>query len=465
MYLKSLKVRLTTVFSIVFIIAAAAFYVVSYILISSSLQQEERRLLRAKLLEFWAVYQTGMTQAVQQQLTLENFVSESTAFLVRVADRDNATIVLFRPTSWRIYDLDVLAEIDPTHDGGFATVAAADEGSVLTIATVRLFDGNILQIGVGNAQRIELLANLRRVYLLVAAPLVLLAVAGGWIVSSRTLAPVKKLSTLSRHIIDTGELSRRIPATGSRDELDELVRLFNGMLEKIETLVTGMRLSLDNVAHDLRTPMTRLRMRAEDSIRHADDSERVREMLGSIVLETEQMLTMLTTLMDISEAEAGVMRLDRKTIDMSDLVRDIAELYSYTASDADIALHVDSDGSTFASVDVNRMRQVVANLLDNAVKYTDPGGRVTIAVRGDGAEVRISVRDSGVGIDESDLSRIWDRLYRADRSRTKPGLGLGLGLVKAVVEAHGGSVSAESTPGAGSTFSVVLPASDTTSPA
>ena len=441
MYLKSLKFRFTIVFSMVFIAGATALYVVSYVLVSSFLQREEQELLDAKFLEFWAVYQTGRTAAIQREFSPENLVTESTAFFVRIANRKNVTMLLFRPSSWREYDLDSLAEAIPSEGVSVVWLSGSD-GSILRVASVRLFDGNYLQVGVSNRQRVALLDNLRRAYLLVSVPFAVLGIVGGWIVASRGLKPVKNLSTLSRFIIETGELSRRIPPLGSRDELDELTLLFNRMLEKIETLITGMRSSLDNVAHDLRTPMTRIRMKADSALDAADED--TRPVLEAIVAETEQMLTMMTTLMDISGAETGVMRLELERVDFGRLVGDISELYSYTAAEKGVDLSTDIESPLMVSIDVNRMRQVVANLIDNAVKYTPPDGEVKIrGFRSDGS-VCLDVCDTGIGIDAEDMPQIWDRLFRGDKSRTQPGLGLGLGLVKAIVEAHGGEVSAES---------------------
>ena len=458
LYLKSLKFRLTTVFSAAFIFGTGALYVVSYALVSNFLQQEDERLLQAKLLEFWAVYQTGRIAAVQREFSPENFVTESTAFFVRIAGRDNQTLLRFRPATWREYDLDSLEAIEPPQDGSFFNLPRAADGSVVTVASVRVFDGNYLQVGVSNRHREKLLASLLRVYLLVALPFIVVGVVGGWLVSSRGLTPVKKLSTLTRFIIETGELSWRIPVRGSRDELDELTILFNRMLERMETLVSGMRSSLDNVAHDLRTPMTRIRMKAE--MARSDANPENHEVFDSIVSETDQMLTMMKTLMDISGAETGVMRLDHERIDFARVIRDIAELYGYSAAELDIAVTANIAEPLPVFVDVNRMRQVVANLLDNAVKYSSTGGAVEIHGYTASGSVHIDVSDNGVGIEPEALPRIWDRLFRGDRSRSQPGLGLG--LVKAIVEAHGGSVSVVSPIGAdgeapGSRFGFTIP--------
>ena len=457
MYLKSLRFRLITVFAAVFIVGTAALYAVTYLLFSSSLLQDERRLLESKLLEFWAVYQTGRSAALQREFALEKFPSVSAPFYVRLSDRENEGLLLFSPQSWIDFEFDDLPLGGASGSRSFSYVKSGPGGEGLTYATLRLSDGHYLQVGVGNGRRIALLYRLRKLFLLISIPFILVGAVGGWLASSRALSPVKKLSTMSRFIIETGSLSRRIPQTGSRDELDELIGLFNQMVETIETLIRGMHRSLDDVAHDLRTPLTRLRMRAEDALLDSSTAQAKGEALSAIVSETEQMLTILRSLMEISEAESGIMRLERIRIDLGDIVRDISDLYSYTADDKRIDFSVTIEPGLYVSVDVNRIRQVFANLLDNAMKYTPESGRVEVRGRRNVDRVEISVGDTGVGIGEYDLPHIWDRLYRADRSRSNPGFGLGLGLVKAIVEAHGGTVRVDSALDKGSTFTASLP--------
>jgi signal transduction histidine kinase len=166
---------------------------------------------------------------------------------------------------------------------------------------------------------------------------------------------------------------------------------------------------------------------------------------------------MLDTLMDISEAEVGAMRLTRERLALAEIVRDAVNLYADVAEDKGVALESDGAADVCVFADPNRMRQVVANLLDNAIKYTPAGGRVEVRTRRDGADAVLTVRDTGVGIPALELPRIWERLYRGDASRSERGLGLGLSLVKAIVAAHGGRVEATSVPGQGSAFIVRLP--------
>jgi len=288
-------------------------------------------------------------------------------------------------------------------------------------------------------------------------PLAVLAFLGGFLFSSRSLKPVRHLIEVTRGIIDTGRMNARVPSRGSGDELDELVGLFNRMLAKIDSLITGMRQSLDNVAHDLRTPMTHLRATAELAIQGREKISAYQEALVSCIEESERILNMLASLMDISEAETGVVKLDRKTIDLLSLIDDMVELYSYSAEDKGITITREPGESISIFADLNRIRQVIANLLDNAIKYTPEEGSITVNAGRHGQEAVVTIRDSGPGIPTQDLPHIWDRLFRGDQSRSQPGLGLGLGMVRAIVQAHGGHVGVESRPGHGASFVVHLP--------
>ena len=169
------------------------------------------------------------------------------------------------------------------------------------------------------------------------------------------------------------------------------------------------------------------------------------------------MLTLLNTIMDISEAETGAMKLDRKVIDLSSLLTDMVELYRYPAEEKDISVAVNISEKLKVSIDVNRLRQVIANLLDNAIKYTPPKGTIKIEAFCIKNHAVVRIKNTGTEIPEDELERIWDRFYRSDRNMEAPGLGLGLSLVKAIVEAHEGSVAVNSTPEEGTVFSFKLP--------
>jgi signal transduction histidine kinase len=287
-------------------------------------------------------------------------------------------------------------------------------------------------------------------------PVVLVGITAGLFLALRVLRPIRSLIQTVR-CIDGGNLNARVPSAQSGDELDELVQLFNGMLGRIETLVGGMREALDNVAHDLRTPVTRLRGGIETALQSDSGAGVLREALMDSAEESERIVNTLDTLMDISEAEKGIMNLKSESTDIVSLVRDVADLYQYVAEDKGVDLSTELPEALYAQVDSNRIRQVVANLVDNAVKFTPHGGAVVIEATTGETDVAILVRDNGIGIPAQDLPRIFDRLFRGERGRSQRGLGLGLSMVQAVIRAHKGRIEVESNPGKGSTFTVLLP--------
>jgi signal transduction histidine kinase len=271
------------------------------------------------------------------------------------------------------------------------------------------------------------------------------------------MQPVRALTETVRGIMRTGRTSARVPVQEPGDALGDLSALVNAMLDRIDAVVSGMRGALDNVAHDLRTPMARLRGTAESALA-SEDPETLRGALADCLEESDRIMAMLSTLMDISEAETGTMAIRSEPTDIASLVQQTVELYEDLAEEHGLTIGVDTPADLVVPLDRNRMRQVLANLLDNAVKYTPGGGSIAISARSDAEWAVIAVTDTGVGIPADELPHIWDRLYRGDKSRSTRGLGLGLSLVRAIVEAHGGRVEATSTPGAGSRFELRLPA-------
>ena len=322
-----------------------------------------------------------------------------------------------------------------------------------------LTNGMILQIGKTAPEWDAIAHRFNEDYLEVMIPAILLAVLGGIFLSRRALRPVRHLIETVQQI-ETGRLDARVQSRGTGGELDELVRLFNGMLERIETLVTGMRHALDNVAHDLRTPLSRMRASIEDALQSGESVEQLKESLSDCAEDIGQIVTMLNALMDISEAETGTMKLNPETIGLASLVDEVVDVYRCVAEEKGVGIETSVPENIMLNVDRTRFRQALANLLDNSIKYTSQG-YVRIDARREGGHVAVSFEDTGDGIAPEDISRIFDRLYRGDRSRSQRGLGLGLSFVKAVLAAHNGRIEVESTLNQGSTFTIYLPAPQT----
>jgi len=289
-------------------------------------------------------------------------------------------------------------------------------------------------------------------------PMVAFGILGGSLFARRMLRPIHDLSKAVKRVQETTDLHERIPTSRAPGELTDLVQSFNQMLVRIEHLVESIRGSLDNVAHELRTPMTRLRTAAEMALRKPNDLELALSALADCVEESERLMSLLNTLTDMAEAEAGAMKLYREPLDVARLAARVTDLYADIAEDKGISLRVSAPETLILDVDPNRLPQAIANLVDNAIKYTPCGGRVIIKAQRHNGEIIISVEDTGIGIAAADCEKVWQRLYRVNKSRSERGLGLGLAVVKAIVEAHGGRIGVESEPDRGSTFTVHLPA-------
>jgi heavy metal sensor kinase len=462
---RSLKVRLALLLAAVTIVSTAATFAISYGLLGSALRREAAEELRSRLLELWVLYRRSGDEILNAPALRAAFPA-GRDYLVHIADADGRTLVLQVPDRWQDLDRDALVRLVPRPGEEPALLRSLARGRTIEVAALELGDGRVVRVGRDAGDIVASLARFRSIVLTASLPLALLAFAAGLFLASRSLAPIARHVAAIRSIIDTGRLSLRLETRGSGDELDQLISIFNRMLERIEALVQGMRDALDNAAHDLRTPVTRLRNQAElamqalspaEATRGKRAGEAARGALEECVRQSEELLNMITALLDIAEAEQGALRLNRAALDLGDLVADMADLYSYAAEDKLLKIQAKSEPGVRVEADATRLRQALANLLDNAVKYTPAGGRISIALRRDGPVALLLVTDTGPGIDPAELPRIWDRLYRGDRSRGEPGLGLGLSLVKAIVEAHGGSVAAESEPGRGSTFRVTLP--------
>jgi signal transduction histidine kinase len=426
---------LTLWYSTLFVLGSIVIVLLTYFLTAASLAQRDQQIIQAKVGEYAAIYSRGGVRALAATVQAEQRTAPERLF-VRVVSAGSEAIIFSDRGDW-----------DPAS---------------LETASLRLLDGTLVEVGKSTEAREDILSRFRAVLGVVTLSIVVIALTGGWIATQSALRPIRQLATAVRRVITTGHIDERVPTGPHDDDIDELTRLFNEMLEKIERLVTGMRGALDNVSHDLRTPLTRLRGVAEMALAGQPDPERYREALADAVEESDRVLVMLNTLMDISEAESGAMPLHCEPVRLSDVAERAVELYREVAEGKDVTLDVKTSGEAVVSADRVRLEQVAANLVDNAVKYTPTGGHVSVEVLSEENRGLLRVRDSGAGIPADELPHIWDRLFRGDVSRAERGLGLGLSLVKAIVEAHRGTVTVESQPGRGTTFTVALPSPEGT---
>jgi signal transduction histidine kinase len=460
MFLKSLnRLRQTTGFRLAIwyaalcILHALGLSALMYMVLASSLQQRDRHQIAMEIQEMVNLYRHSGAAGVQQEV---DSYGQPPYYFVRLVDADQTTLVLALPEQWVTLTLPSLNTIGTPATITWNKIWNHGDGHRLDVASLGLADGALLQVGRTAQDRSALLKRFRSIVALLMLPMIALSLTGGAVLSLRTLRPLRSLIRTVQSI-EAGAIDTRVVTRLTGSELDELGRLFNKMLDKIAALIQGMRDALDHVAHDLRTPVARIRASAEVALQAEENPTLYREALADCMEESERLLTMLHTLMDISEAETGIMPLELEPINLAELLAEAVDLYRYVIEDQALGVSTTAPPTLWVLADRNRLRQVTANLLDNAIKYTPPGGQVTLTAFQEPGRVAIVVEDTGMGMTPEELAHVWDRLYRGDQSRSQRGLGLGLSLVKAVVQAHQGSVAVSSTPGAGSRFTLWFP--------
>jgi signal transduction histidine kinase len=295
------------------------------------------------------------------------------------------------------------------------------------------------------------------------AIVVVLGIAGGFFVTRRVLKRVDAMTGTTQRIM-SGDLSGRLPIAGSNDELDRLAGNLNVMLERIEALMHGLKEVTDNIAHDLKTPLTRLRNRAEEALRTAEDESQYRAALERTIDESDALIRTFNALLMVARAESGQARDGMTTFDASEIAHGIGDLYEPLADDKGLTLRVEAPDAAPMHGNRELISQALANLVDNAIKYAAPnnatlapaspevnGAQPEIVVKataGGGDRILLTVADTGPGIPADDRARAVERFVRLEQSRSQPGSGLGLSLANAVARLHGGELRLEdNTPG------------------
>lgn len=451
---RALGLRLSIWYAAVFTVSTIGLVAITYALLASSLVQRDHDIIRATLREYATRYELGGLGALRSAIELEERTGGQERLFVRVLGPFGGDAVFVRqPQAWQGYDVEELANGDTLGDK-----LGHDRRAVLEVDSAQLPDGTILQVGKSNEIRLALLRRFELIVGIVSILALTIGVTGGLVLTRSTVKPIYQLIEVVQNIIRTGRTDTRVPAReGQGDAVHQLSTLFNAMLDRINALLGAMGESLDNVAHDLRTPIARLRAVAGRAL-ESGNADLQREALADCLEEADRILSMVNTLMDISEAETGVLKQRQEPVALRQLLAEVVELYEDVADTKRVTVTLEPGADVAVNGARDRLRQVFANLLDNAIKYTPEGGAVDIAVRREDSGALVTVADTGAGIPAEHLPRIWERLYRADASRSERGLGLGLSLVKAYVTAHGGTVDAVSTPGRGSIFTVRLPA-------
>lgn len=457
---RSLALRLTLWYAGIFAGSLCIAFLVIHLITLSILRERTDEDLREDLEEFAGFMAEGGIERVQAEMALETLGEEAESTYIRLWSGNGEPIASTDLSGWAgLADAPAMVRLpDDDSESMLETLAMPQQEFGARVGYLAIAPGVVLELGQSLEEEAELAEAFLDAFLLTLIAIVLLAAPIGWFLARHALRGVKAIAQTAMEITE-GNLDRRVPEKSGGDELDRLAQTFNLMVDRIQTLIGGMREMTDTLAHDLRSPLARIRASAEMMLSRNGTMDDCRAMASEAITEADRMLEIVNVTLDITEAESGAARLERSEFDMAEVVGTAADLFQTIAEDRKIGLRVDMPDRCPFHGDRYRMQRVVANLLDNALKYTDAGGSVRASLVDESDQVRIVIADSGPGISREDVSRIFERFYRCDRSRSQPGNGLGLSLALAFVRIHGGRIEVGSDPGLGSTFTVILPRS------
>ncbi len=456
---QTLAFRLTLWYAGIFMLSACVAFFFFYLLITSVIRQQIDEGLSSEVRTFSSILSTQGPEAVKRQAFLQAQAAGEKKIFFRLLYITGELFSSSNMSYWRDIGINKAA-INRLLDGRapiFDTVTIPDRTHKIRILYAVIGPGMILQLGQSMENHTRIIEVFRQVFITTMVILFAMAVVVGWFMARRALVGLETVTQTARRISE-GSLEKRVPVKKRADEIDQLALTFNQMLDRIEKLVTGIKEMSDNIAHDLKSPITRIRGIAEVSLTSGSSLQEYESMAAGTIEECDRLLDMINTMLIISRTEAGVNQLDRQKLDITDLVRDACDIFQSAAEDKGLAMDCKGPAHIEILGDMRLIQRMVANLLDNAIKYTPANGKIEVTVAG-GADrsVQIAVKDSGIGISAKDLEHVFERFYRCDPSRSQAGTGLGLSFARAVARAHNGEISVASTPGEGSLFTVRLP--------
>ncbi len=456
---RSLTFRLTLWYALIFVASLLSMLLVVYLMLAQRMETRIDELLLSDALEFKHLYRLHGMENIEAEFEREAEVSGTDKVFFRLLSRDGRQLRSSNLHAWKQVPLtrSILTQLTSDQPVFETVMIPGQPHHVRMVYLNTAEDSNVLQVGYLRRDDEHLLEEYRRVSAIVLLGGLILAASLGWFMARRALGGVEHITETARQI-GTGDFARRVIVSNRGDEIDHLAVTFNMMLDKIQSLIVELKQVTSDIAHDLRSPITRIRGMAETTLLGDSPIQAYQDMAGLVVEESDRLVAIINSLLEIAEADAGVAQLTRSDFDMTGMVQEAVELFRPVAEDRAIAFHMTvPSGPVILTGDKGRLQRVVANLIDNALKYTGPGGQVCIALEDGHSHITISVTDSGIGIDAHDLPHIFDRFYRADRSRSTCGNGLGLSLAQAFVKAHRGTIEVDSAPDKGSTFLIILP--------
>lgn len=427
--LRSASFRLTLFYAVLFMASAGALFATVYVTATAAMQDDMAAVLRSEAYQLAQIHsRSGLARLAEQIARRMNFRTRGPIFYLLQAPNRRVVVgnLPGMPPVEGVVDF-VPRDDTPEPEAGSAKFT----GFGLTLP-----DGSFLLVAQDANRLTDMQHAIVRAFVWAGGLTLLLAIAGGVLIGSSFLRRIDAITRTSRSIME-GDLAARIPARGTHDEIDQLIANLNAMLARIQQLMEGLRQVSSDIAHDLRTPLGRLRQHLEDARERAKTTGDYETATDAAIEEADELLETFSALLRIAQVEAGAEKSAFAEVDLSELMRSIGETYQPAAEDSEHTLHYRIEDGVKLVGDRQLLAQMITNLVENALRHTPAGSTVSLDLHRTANGFEAEVADDGPGIPEAERGKVFDRFYRLDRSRSTAGSGLGLALVKAIAGLHG----------------------------
>jgi len=457
----TLSFRLTLLYALAFSIFLLAAFGFALLLVKSSMNNEINDDLSEDIIEYRKIFRSGRIEQVIDEIKRDIKPGEPDDEFVVIMDIHGQHIFSSDIRGWKGLGInnEIISTITGrTSDDGiyFETQEIPEREFDTRIAYGLIGPDVIIQIGESLEQTAEMLGLLIYLFLISFLVIIPTALIFGWYITRRAVSGIEKVSNAAT-AIKNGNLDCRVDVSGQSSEIQNLVDTFNSMAHRIRELITEMREMIDNIAHDLRTPLGRIRMISEMTLSSANN-EACKTAAANTLEQCDKLLQYINATLDVAEAEAGVATSKNEPVDISAVTNDACELFETIAEVKNIKVTARLEPGCIVSGNRQNLQRMIANILDNALKYTSANGKVDINLDKNDNHIKITITDTGIGIPAIDQQRVFDRFFRCDQSRIEEGCGLGLSFSRAVARSHNGDITLTSTPGVGTEFIISIPA-------
>jgi signal transduction histidine kinase len=449
---KTLRFKLTALYITLYMCSFLLFLLLTFFVLYRTIARNEKKIVISEIQEIVDNTGNGNFEELVGISWQEIHELGSSNLLVHLKYRDN-DYFLPNQKAWKNYR-GPLPDLPPRKT---TTLHKPDSMTVLRVGSATLPCGAVLHLGYISNSRRDLIELFLRLSAVIFVPILLIGIAIGRYMVTRSLRDISMVTNAAVEIY-RGNLDSRVERSGNGDEIDQLSEAFNTMLSRISFLIKNMAEMVDNLAHDLRSPLTKLRANAEIALLSHKRTESVKTVLEKSLREYDRIISLINHLLSLSEAETGVAPLHFESVALQELLESIHEFYAPLAVDTGKKFLIEDIDAVSVNVDKTRLWQCLCNILDNAFKFTGEGDLIGLSAKKRDDCVVISIVDTGIGIAGKDLPYIFERFFKADTRGPGHGYGLGLSLSRAIAALHGGSIMVNSLLGEGTTFSVVLPA-------